>query len=169
LAAGGFSGAADPVLDLLIRLGTAGRSIALRRIVRSAEIVGHITLGDDAHARSAERRHEATIRTLWRNRAQIVTDIRRDGFPWFSVTAVLGPIMTIGSVLGTFAGAVFGWYSWIDVLLVVLTLSLGRAMLNSAALLLRGAAPDAPSGAALLRLLLLAPVELCSSVVWGLE
>ena len=56
-------------------------------------------------------------------------------------------------------GVAAGWTSWRAFVLSIILLSLRRALVTSAALLLRGTAAGAPDERTLRRLLLLAPCE----------
>jgi hypothetical protein len=76
---------------------------------------------------------------------------------------VVTPLAQVWAVAGTIAAAAAGWVAWRDVVLVVALVSLGRAVVSGAALLLRGSAADAPEVSDVQRLLLVAPLELVTA------
>lgn len=84
----------------------------------------------------------------------------RRALAYLAASEVLTPLLQAWVVVGTVIGFVAGWTSWRAVVFSVLLLSLGHALVSAAALLLRGAAPDAPDERTLKQLLLLTPSEL---------
>jgi hypothetical protein len=154
---GGFStDAADADLDMTIRVQAS--SAISGHVVRSAEIFGHI----DRHLSGTRlelttRRQLAALqaaRSLW---ALGAPGSRTLAF--VLATEVLTPVAQAWAVAATALGAAVGWVAWRDVVLVLLLLSLGRAVVSGAALLLRGSTPGAPDESTLTRLLLFAPLE----------
>ena len=78
------------------------------------------------------------------------------------IAELLVPLLQVVSVLATaVALAAAGWLAWATVLFVLSLLTFGNAIVTASALLLRGAAPDAPSTSELTRLLVLSPLEFC--------
>lgn len=156
----GFSTvAADPELDLLVRLQTTQGGGGAGRVMRTSEVFGHaahVTIAE--HARLTSTRQRAVrqaIATFWR-------------------TPGVGSRLTLLLVLGievltpaaqgivlaaATAGALGGWLGWSSPFYAVLLLTFGYALVSASALLLRGGTPDAPVGSELVRLLLRAPLE----------
>jgi hypothetical protein len=157
----GFSSvAADPELDLLIRLQTSQGTAGAGRVVRTSEVFGHagpMTVPD--HARMTSRRQRAVIqaiRTFWRTPGvgSRLTLILVLGIEVMTPAAQV-LVLTVATV-----GAITGWVSWTSPVYAVLMLGFGYALVSAAALLLRGGTPDAPVGKDLVRLLVRAPLEL---------
>jgi hypothetical protein len=153
---GGFSlDAADPGLDMMVRLQTSITPRVTGRIVRSAEIFGQIAPRSlTSRIRLATRRHTAALQVLWPGRT---LDSR--AFVYFVMSEFVTPLVQAWVLVAVTAGALRGWIPWRDVALVVTLLSFGHAVVNSVAVLLRGAAPSAPDEPALRRLLLVAPLD----------
>ena len=172
LELGGFAvEAADPELDLLIRLQTTQTDGPAGRVVRTSEVFGHTrTLTVAGAAAGARRRERALLQALRTfRRATAPTPAMR------TMRIVVGAelltsaaqVMTAALILG---GAVAGWVSWNAPWLAFLLLTFGYAVISASALLLRGGTPGAPSGADLTRLLLRAPLELAvyrPALVWS--
>jgi hypothetical protein len=104
--------------------------------------------------RLATRRQLAVWQTLWAGRT-----LDGRAFMYFVMSAFVTPLLQAWVLVATIAGALGGWIPWWDVALVVILLSFGRAVVTGAAVLLRGAAPDAPDESELLPLLLVAPFD----------
>jgi hypothetical protein len=135
LELGGFPRqAVDAELEMLLRLQTSAVD-GQRAVVRSVEIVGQI-----------EPRTLTTASRLLHYRPKELVDL---------VTTTL----QIFILAGVLTGAAAGWWTWNSVLLVIALLSFGNAIITVAALLVRGAAPGAPTQHQLVRLLLLTPAE----------
>ena len=161
LEMGGFSGAAaDPELDMLLRLQTSVESRKTARIVRSSEIVGRLgpltLVNAGAQARHRER---AVIQALWALHAAPGTAVGRFTRICLFTAELFVPLLELGVLVAVIAGAAAGWFTPASALIVLVLLSFGNAAVTAAALLLRGAAADAPGMHELLRLLLLAPTE----------
>ena len=156
LEAGGFSTTArDPELDLLVRLecGTATSD----GIHRNADIVGRVEpIGLAAAGRLAADRQRSLLQAL---AGAMPRGFGQAGVVCFFLAEFAMPLLQV-SVFGAAAlGAFAGWFSWTSVALVVALLAFGNAMVTAAALLLRGAAPWAPTFTELARVLLVAPAE----------
>jgi hypothetical protein len=159
---GGFStAAADQDLDMMVRLQTADVPAASGRVVRSPEIFGRIDPRPvSATMRSAARRQLAAIETLWASRTLKTSgDGIKRTIAYFILSELVTPIAEAWVVGATLIGAAVHWFLWRDALLAIVLLSLGHALVTSAALLLRGAAPAAPDTRTLRYLLLAAPLE----------
>jgi hypothetical protein len=159
LRTGGFStDAVDPDLDMMRRLQTstlASEGSAAGAVVRTTTMFGRVdprSRADDLAALS--RRQRAVLETVgaW------------NGGPgptlaYFVVSELLTPLLEVWVVLAMGISAAAGWTSWGALALSVILLSLRRALVTSAALLVRGTAAGAPDERTLRRLLLLAPCE----------
>ena len=161
LEAGGFSRTAvDPELELLLRLQLSGHSRGVGRVVRTEEIVGrtHPTGLTDAGSRARLRERAVIAASL---------QLARDDGPrpgrigaWCLVFAeLLTPTVQVAIVFSVVAGVAAGWFAWSAVGLLLVMLAFGNASVTAAALLMRGAAPAAPTFHEALRMLLLAPAE----------
>jgi hypothetical protein len=152
---GGFSlDAADPGLDMMVRLQTATPRVT-GRIARSAEIFGQIGPRSlTSRVRLATRRQAAAWQTLW---AFPTLDGR--AFMYFVMSEFVTPLVQAWVLVAVTVGALGGWMPWRDVPLVVILLSFGHAIINGVAVLLRGAASGAPHESELLWLLLVAPLD----------
>jgi hypothetical protein len=157
---GGFSlDAADPDVDMMVRLQTSTTPRVTGRIVRSAEIFGQIGPRSlSSRVRLATRRQLAAWQTLWAGRT-----LDGRAFMYFVMSEFVTPLAQAWVLVAITAGALGGWIPWRDVALVVILLSFGHAVVNSVAVLLRGAAAGAPDESALLRLLLVAPLDFAVS------
>jgi hypothetical protein len=158
LQAAGFRiDAADPDLDMMVRLQASSvASETGSRVVRTAEILGHAgPRSDRARLAAAAHRQRAVIEAL-----MAFGRGPRRALAYLAASEVLTPLLQAWVVVGTVIGFVAGWTSWRAVVFSVLLLSLGHALVSAAALLLRGAAPDAPDERTLKQLLLLTPSEL---------
>lgn len=163
LQAGGFDGdAVDPALDMMIRLQDTRHRPDAGRVVRTAEIVGRVPARRlETVMRLVGQRQHAAIQLLWRHRAAFgIGTLGWTALPCFAIAELVSPALGAWAILGTALGAAAGWFAWGDVAVVVLALSAGRAMVTNGALLLRGSAPEPPTGPELKRLLLAAPFEL---------
>ena len=161
LELGGFSmTAADPDFDMLVRLQISRHERAAGRVVRSSEVFGH------AAPTSVERQAMITSR----RRRALVEALRS----FWSAPGMRGDRLTLTMVLmvelftaaaevvvlaGVLAAAVAGWVTWGSPLLAWVMLAFGTGLVSTAALLVRGGAPDAPVDRELIRLLLRAPLE----------
>jgi cellulose synthase/poly-beta-1,6-N-acetylglucosamine synthase-like glycosyltransferase len=159
LQMGGFSTeAVDPDLDMMRRLQTpalgAGSS-AIGATVRTTTVFGRVnprSRADDLAALA--RRQRAVFETLSR-----WTGGPGRTIAYFVAAELLTPLLEMWVVLAMGLGVASGWTSWGALALSVILLSLRRALVTSAALLLRGTAAGAPDERTLRRLLLLAPCE----------
>jgi hypothetical protein len=156
LQMGGFSGdAADPELDLMARLQSSGGSpdgSAAPAVVRTAEIFGR-SGSRSWRSTGISHRFEAILQALR-------CGLSMPTFAYLLASRVLVPVILAWVVVATAISAAAGWLPWRDVALVLMALSFGQALLTTAAVLVRGSAPDGPDEAALKRLLTLAPCEL---------
>ena len=157
----GFSSvAADPELDLLVRLQTSQGTASAGRVVRTSEVFGHAApMSVAEHARLTTRRQRAVvqaIRTFWRSPgvASRLTLMLVLGIEVMTPAAQL-LVLTVATV-----GAIGGWVAWTSPIYAMLMLGFGYAVVSASALLLRGGTPDAPVGKDLVRLLVRAPLEL---------
>ena len=169
LQAGGFSTrAADPDLDMMVRLQTrsstgpeqpAGPCSIAGHVVRTGEIFGHMAPRPSGELlRVVARRQLAALQALFALVRLHTTVPGMVGF--FFVSEILTPFAEAWAVSGTIGAAAAGWLPWIDVGLVLLLLSLGNASVGAAALLLRGSVAQAADASGLARLLLVAPFEI---------
>lgn len=157
----GFSSvAADPELDLLVRLQTSQGTAGAGRVVRTSEVFGHAgPMSVPQHAQLTTRRQRAVvqaIRTFWRTPG---------GASRLTLMLVLGievitPAAQVLVLAAATVGALGGWVDWTSPFYAGLMLAFGYAVVSASALLLRGGTPDAPVGKDLLRLLVRAPLEL---------
>jgi cellulose synthase/poly-beta-1,6-N-acetylglucosamine synthase-like glycosyltransferase len=169
---GGFSTtAADPELDLLVRLQTSRSGGPSGRVVRTSEVFGHAATSTVRGAAAlASRRQNALIEALRTFRRAPGKDPMRR-----TMTIVVGVELLTSLAQGTVAvlivaAALAGWVSWRTPYLTFLLLTFGYAVVSASALLLRGGTPGAPSGADLKRLLLRAPLEFAvyrPALVWA--
>jgi hypothetical protein len=156
LEAGGFSTTArDPELDLLVRLQcAAATSDGVRR---NPDIVGRVEpIGLGAAGRVAADRQHSLLQALG---AAMPRGFRHAAVFCFFLAEFAIPLMQAAVFGAAVLGAFAGWFSWTSVALVVALLAVGNAMVTSAALLLRGAAPWAPALTESARVLLVAPAE----------
>jgi hypothetical protein len=161
LAAGGFSHqAADPDLDMMIRLQASGAGRG-HRIVRNPDVFGQIdplTLGDEmAEAARDDRAGLAALRALVGRDARALPDDRAR--IWLVLSRVVTPLAEVVALGSVVAGSAAGWFAWWTPLAVIVMLSFGTAMMSNAALLLRGVTPGGPDRREATALLALAPFE----------
>ena len=114
--------------------------------------------------RQGARRQRAAAETLRVCRAVsgAAPKARRDQrtlLAYFFTTELLVPFLQAWVVAVTVVGAATGWLSWMHAVLAIVLLSFGNAMVSGAALFLRAAAPGAPDGKELQRMILMAPLE----------
>ena len=163
LEMGGFSPAAiDPELQMLGRLQTSTMERVTGQVMRSTEIVGRtepVSVLDAA--RNSGRRQRAVLQSLVRLSPFDRSVHGRLPVLCFGIGELLVPLLQVSVLVTAVALAVAGWLAWATVLFVLSLLTFGNAIVTAAALLLRGAAPDAPSTPELTRLLVLAPLEFC--------
>ena len=159
LQANGFSkAAADADLDMMFRLqhGIGGD----RRFVRNEEGFGRTgTLTRGEASASARRRQRAALQTIASWGPVAGNSVGTRAFAYFLESELITPFAQLWIVLATLSGATAGWFTWTTAILAVLLLSFGTAVVSAAALLLRGAHPDAPDRDELRGLLLIAPLE----------
>jgi hypothetical protein len=159
LRAGGFSTVAvDPDLDMMRRLQTSARASeggASGAVVRTTTVFGRVSprsRADDLAALARRQRAVFDTLTAW-------TGGPGRTIACFVASEVLTPLLEMWVVFAMGLGVAAGWTSWRALALSIILLSLRRALVTSAALLLRGTAAGAPDEPALRRLLLLAPCE----------
>ena len=159
LRMGGFStDAVDPDLDMMRRLQTstpASEGRAIGAVVRTTTVFGRMnprSRPDDLAALA--RRQRAVLDTLSAWTGGPVRTIA-----WFVTSELLTPLLEMWVVFAMALGVAAGGTSWRALVLSIILLALRRALVTSAALLLRGTAADAPDEQTLRRLLLLAPCE----------
>jgi len=152
----GFSlSAADPDLDMMVRLQTSTTPRVSGRIVRSAEIFGQIGPRSLASCvQLATRRQFAAWQALWAGRT-----LDGRALMYFVMSELVTPLVQAWVLVAITAGALAGWVPWWDAALVLILLSFGLAVVSGVAVLLRGAAPGAPDESALRALLLAAPFD----------
>ncbi|MFN7917547.1 MAG: hypothetical protein U0Q55_19525 [Vicinamibacterales bacterium] len=159
LQASGFSTtAANPDLDMMFRLQQFVRHDE-RRFVRHDETFGEAgtTAASPARAHTTERQRAALEAATWGPDAARSVGVR--ALAYFLQSELVTPIAQFWVVAATLAGAAAGWFTWPTAALSLLVLSFGTGAVSAAALLLRGAHPNAPSGRELRALLALAPLE----------
>lgn len=159
LGAGGFSvSAADTELEMMFRLQSPAAEAA-GRFNRGTEVFGRMgprTIGEILGQTGGRQR--ATMALL----GACLTGAGRLAprtLAYFVSADVLAPLAQSWVIVGTVAGAAAGWFDWSHVLQAVVWLSFGNAAVSAAALLLRGARPDAPETGELMRMLAAAPLE----------
>jgi hypothetical protein len=101
---------------------------------------------------------------LPRDGSERAANMRRS-LRWFAVCEMLSPVVAAWAAVSAVVAGAAGWLPWIDVAAVVVLLSFGRALVSSAALLVRGALPGSPDERDLRRLLAAAPLEFLSQSV----
>jgi hypothetical protein len=144
--------AADPELDLMARLQTseAGEDPAAASVVRSPTV-----FGTSVAAPPQSPRRAATLQAL--------LTLQRTGRPAvfrrLLASSLLTPASEFWIVFGTAFAVVAGWQPWTNVVLAIVAVSFCRALVSTAALLVRGSAPRAPEGSVLDGLLLMTPAE----------
>lgn len=158
LQLGGFSPtAADADFDMTVRV--EGSSKLGGEVVQTAEIFGQLeSTGEERLTSLVARRQLAALQAV-RSLAGAGA-VGRNRLRAVLVSDVITPLAEVGAVGATAAAALGGWLPWRDVVLVFVLLSFGRAVISSAALLMRGAAAASPDRASLTGLLLFAPLEL---------
>src|SRR5262249_47185307 len=164
---GGFSKtAADPSLDMMVRLQSSGPERMPGYVMRSPEVFGRAepaTIGEIIR-RTGQRQLAAaeTIGETNRTGLGVAPRARRQAgriVAYFLTTELVAPLVQAWAVLAVVLGALIGWFAWYQVVLVLVLLSFGNALVSSAALFLRAAAPGAPGGSDLIRLLVISPLE----------
>jgi cellulose synthase/poly-beta-1,6-N-acetylglucosamine synthase-like glycosyltransferase len=158
LDVGGFSTfAADPQMDLLVRLQTSHPD---GRVVRTSEVFGHApTLALGAAAQAAAERRRALLEafaTFWKARGR--AGRRLALLPALAIELVT-PLLELFVVAVAVSGAIAGWLGWIAPAAALVMLVFGNGLVSAAALLLRGGAPGAPAAVELRRLLIRTPLE----------
>jgi hypothetical protein len=160
LELGGFSRrVVDSELEMVLRLQSSTTD-GLRAVVRSVEIVGQIEPRTLASAsRLLRYRPKAVVDSLRAVDLSLSRPGRRVAVFAFLIAQLVTTTLQVFVLAGVLTGAVAGWWTWNSVLLVIALLSFGNAIITVAALLVRGAAPGAPTQQELVRLLLLSPAE----------
>lgn len=159
LKAGGFSRtAADPDIDMMFRIqaGSGGSG----HFDRGGAIFGR-RVGVEARAtrRAAAIRQRAVLGILAQVWTRGSSAIGWKSSLWMLQTELLVPAAQAWIVAATFIAAIMGVLSPMLMIASVLVLMFGTAAVSAAALLLRGALPNAPDEGELRRLLLMSPVE----------
>jgi hypothetical protein len=157
----GFSmDAADPELELVVRLQTVETDRAAGRVVRTSEVFGQtppLTIARAA-SRSAVRQRAVVeaLRALAASPRSVHARLRM-----MSVLSVelFTPAAQVMAMMLILAGTAAGWFGWRTPFYAVVMLAFGYGVVSASALLLRGGAAGAPVGAGLRRLLLRAPLE----------
>lgn len=157
LKCGGFSlNAVDPAWTLIQAMQAAGEG---GRFVRESGIFGTADAPPlTEQLRLAGRRQ----RSAWQSLARMLSD--RGAMRWrtwiaFAHAEFLIPLAHVTLFGLALQAAVSGWTSWLPMVALIVLLAFGHAAVTAAALLLRGAAPDAPAEAELTQLLMAAPAE----------
>jgi cellulose synthase/poly-beta-1,6-N-acetylglucosamine synthase-like glycosyltransferase len=158
---GGFSTrAADAELDLLSRLQVSRTERTEGRVVRTAEVFGHADATSlAAQAKTSARRQRALlggVKTLWHARN---AGAERVVLMVVLAVELITPAAQVLVLASALIGALTGWVRWTTPFAAVLMLCFGYAVVSASALLLRGGAPEAPTGRDLVRLLVRAPLE----------
>lgn len=160
LQANGFSkSVADPDLDMMFRLQQYVRQDE-RRFVRNDDAFGETGTASIAEARTRVRqRQRAALQaaTTWGPDAARAVGVRT--LAYFFQSELVTPVAQFWVVAATIGGTAAGWFSWTTAVLALLLLSFGTGAVSAAALLLRGAHPNAPDARELRALLALAPLE----------
>ncbi len=160
LQVNGFSRrAADPDLDMMFRL-QQHVSHDERRFVTSEDAFGQTDTDGPAEARRrANMRQRAALQAAasWGPGASRSVGFRT--FAYFLEAELITPLAQFWVVSVTLAGAAAGWFTWTTAALTLLLLSFGTGAVSAAALLLRGAHPDAPNRPELKAMLAIAPLE----------
>jgi poly-beta-1,6-N-acetyl-D-glucosamine synthase len=180
---GGFSvDAADPELDLLIRLQTAQLDGPSGRVVRTSEVFGQApTLTIRGAAARAARRQRALFEALRTFRRTLAAgahlppahaggEAARRTMRIVVAVELLIPVAQAVAAVIIVAGALVGWVAPLAPWVTFLLLAFGYGVVSASALLLRGGTPGAPSGADLKRLLIRAPLEFAvyrPALVWA--
>jgi hypothetical protein len=163
--------AADPELDLLVRLQTSQGDGPTGRVVRTSEVFGHTgTLSVRGAAALAARRQSALVEAL-----KALRNTAGSGASGRTMRIVVAAELLTSAAQALVAvlivaAAILGWVSWKAPYLTFLLLTFGYAVVSASALLLRGGTPGAPSGADLTRLLLRAPLEFAvyrPALIWA--
>jgi len=158
IQSGGFSdAAADPALDMMVRLQTSTAPGIGGQIVRGNDIFGHAEPRPHGTLMAAAQSYRASLAAI--------AVLARAGRPHIAPAACLAvselliPLMQAWLVAGTTIAAIAGWLPWRDLALIVIVLSFGRAMFSATGLILRGSHPGTPDERTLVGLLLTAPAE----------
>lgn len=169
LRAGGFpAGTADPILDLLSTLASAPPSVESdaageagprSRIATQSDVFGSRTAVGLSHAlretAAGQRRAIEAMRRRWASAGW-----RAFASGSFLSSPLAAPMAVVVALMTALVAAAAGRLAWADVLLVLAALAVGQALVSTAALLLRGSVPGAPSGLELAGLIAAAPFEL---------
>jgi cellulose synthase/poly-beta-1,6-N-acetylglucosamine synthase-like glycosyltransferase len=172
---GGFSlEAADPELDLLVRLQTAQLDGPTGRVVRTSEVFGQApTLTIRGAAARAARRQRAlfeALRTFRQAPSSAGGRAERRTMKIVVAVELLIPVAQAVAAVLIVAGAMAGLVAPVAPWVTFLLLAFGYGVVSASALLLRGGTPGAPSGADLKRLLIRAPLEFAvyrPALVWA--
>jgi hypothetical protein len=169
---GGFSiDAADPELDLLIRLQTAQLDGPTGRVVRTSEVFGQApTLTIRGAAARAAQRQRALFEALRTFRQTPGSGPERRTMRIVVGVELLIPVAQAVAAVLIVVGALAGWVAPLAPWVMFLFLAFGYGVVSASALLLRGGTPGAPSGADLKRLLIRAPLEFAvyrPALVWA--
>jgi hypothetical protein len=160
LQANGFSKtSADPDLEMMFKLQN-GVGAEDRRFVRNEDAFGRTgtRLARDARGAARARQRAALQMTAsWGPGAGQSLGLRT--FAYFLESELITPFAQLWVVVATIGGAAAGWFTWTTVVLALVLLSFGTAAVSTAALLLRGAHPEAPERLELRGLLTIAPLE----------
>lgn len=148
--------AADPGLALMFAMQASGSG---SRFVRDNGIFGTT---DSAATWDRARAAGMRQRGAWRSLGTMLRHrgaIRWSTWLTFAHAELFVPLAHAVLLAAITAGALVGWTSWLTVASVLVLLAFGHAAVTAAALLVRGAAPHAPTELELKRLLLLTPAE----------
>jgi poly-beta-1,6-N-acetyl-D-glucosamine synthase len=158
-ARGFSSGAADPDVDLMLRLQTTGVDGG-GRFDRGVDVFGRV---ESQPVRSAllisGRRQRAALEILSAMLQGRARGLGGQTLAYFLESEIVRPLAQFWIVVSTVIGASAGWFSWTSVLLAVALLAFGNAAVSTAALLLRGSSPGAPEEPELRRLIAVGPLE----------
>jgi hypothetical protein len=148
--------AANPALALMFAMQASGHG---SRFVRDRGIFG---AADAGTPRDRMRAASTRQRGAWRSLGAML--LQRGALRWstwmaFAHAELCVPLAHLVLLALAVAGAAAGWVTWLGVASLIVLLAFGHAAVTAAALLVRGAAPGAPTELELRRLLFLAPVE----------
>ena len=159
IKANGFSAtAAEPSLDMMFRLQTAGADGG--RFDRDAEVFGRVNPQSFRSAfRAAARRQRAALEIAAARVRSRARAFDTKTFLYFISCEIVTPAAQAWLLTGTLVGAALGWFSWTSVFFAAIALSFGNSAVSAAALLLRGATAGAPLESELRRLVAAGPLE----------
>jgi hypothetical protein len=135
------------------------------RVVRTADIFGRAEPRSlPAQVRTVAIRQRAVLEALTRARG-LRPPTRGNRLRFVAIEGMF-PLAATWVVISSLVGALVGWMSLRDLLLVMVFMAFGKAATSAAALLVRASMPHAPGGRRLAWLLIVAPLEfVCADLV----